>query len=535
MDNNNPREFGWVESSDSDRDIDIDEVEDRHHAIQPRSPPRRCIARGPVIRINPRMTHNYRRFWRNCLIGTLVDCRQFTVRRMQAIVDNCWNLRGAVRVVGVSRNNYVFHFNNIQDRVFIMDEGPWAVQGGLIFFAPWEPNMVLTNYRIAEISVWIQLWGIPLEFQTPAVASALGSILGVCLSVDWSPEFPRNLRFMRIRVRIPIDSPLLMGFVINTDDDQMIWVQCKYERMYRICTGCGRIGHTYPACDWQEQRINASLHTQMTRINRLFGLQIGFVVSRLHFVNQARGFINHANRRTTNVNLELRGEEYVYRPMQHPPLHFDFDPFEFFNEDGDFGNHNGEQEHDFPPPNGPMADHLFPVEIPAVDPEEEDPMEWDADDEEGDDVGFVPGFIPENPNLPPAGNFAPINALDIDDNTESSLDNNVQYEPLPEVPNDPPEENAQPVDSRIIISDEEMQSMVEDPDLRSTALRYYRTPPEYVFPLPLIHFTNEDPTHQAVENEDQLLCYMDIGIGEGCISNGQLSMDINNYPIFYEN
>lgn len=82
MDNNNPREFGWVESSDSDRDIDIDEAEDRHHANQPKSPSRLRIARGPVIRINPRMTHNYRRFWRNCLIGTLVDCRHFTVRRL---------------------------------------------------------------------------------------------------------------------------------------------------------------------------------------------------------------------------------------------------------------------------------------------------------------------------------------------------------------------------------------------------------------------------------------------------------------------
>lgn len=540
MDNNNPREFGWVESSDSDRDIDIDEAEDRHHANQPKSPSRLRIAWGPVIRINPRMTHNYRRFWRNCLIGTLVDCRHFTVRRLQGIVDNCWNLQGAVRVVGVSRNNYVLHFNNLHDRIFILEEGPWSVLGGLLFFAPWEPNLVLTDYHIAEIPVWIQLWGIPLEFQTPAVGSALGSILGVCLEVDWSLEFPRNLRFIRIHVRIPIDSPPLMGFMINIDVNQTIWVQCRYERTYRICTGCGRIGHTYPACDWQEQRINASLHTQMNRINRLFGLQIGFVVSRLHFVNQARGFLNHSNRRTTHVDIELRGDDYVYRPIQNPPLHFDFDPFEFFNEDGDFGNHNGEMVYDFPPHNGPMAKHLFPVEIPTIDPEEEDPMEWDADDEEeGDDVGFVPGFIPENPLEPPlaphAVNFAPINALEIEDNRDSSPDDNVQFEPLPEEPGEPVEDNTQHVDSRIVISDEEMQTMVEDPDLRSTALRYYRTPPDFVFPLPLFHVNDVESAPPEVINAEQILCFFDMGIGELCVSNGQLCMDTDSYPVFDEN
>lgn len=115
--------------------------------------------------------------------------------------------------------------------------------------------------------------------------------MGVCLDVDWSPEFPRNLRFMRIKVRIPVDSPLLMGFVFNTDDNRDLWVQCQYERTYRICTGCGRIGHTHPACDWLEQRANANLHMQMNSINARLGLQIGFMVTRLHFVNEARGFL----------------------------------------------------------------------------------------------------------------------------------------------------------------------------------------------------------------------------------------------------
>lgn len=143
-----------------------------------------------MIRFHSQTTHDYRRVWRNCLIGSFIDCRRFTVRRMQALVNSFWNLRGAVRVVGSSDNNFVFHFSSNDDRFFILQVGPWAFQGGLLFFSPWEPNLVLTNFRVSEIPVWVQLWGLPLEFQTPAVASALGSIMGVCLEVDWSPDFP---------------------------------------------------------------------------------------------------------------------------------------------------------------------------------------------------------------------------------------------------------------------------------------------------------------------------------------------------------
>lgn len=163
----NPHGIGWVESSDFDHEVDVEELHDRSHAARGRLPPRRRISRGPVIRFNPQATHNYRRFLRNCLISTFFDSHEFTIRQMQAIVDHYWWLRGNVRVVGVSRNNFVFHFNNHKDRMFVLLDGPWSVHGGLLFLAPWEPNLVLTNYRVTEIPVWIQLWRLPLEFQNP--------------------------------------------------------------------------------------------------------------------------------------------------------------------------------------------------------------------------------------------------------------------------------------------------------------------------------------------------------------------------------
>ncbi|KAF7841321.1 Pyruvate carboxyltransferase [Senna tora] len=49
---------------------------------------------------------------------------------------------------------------------------------------------------VNEVSVWVQLWDVPLEYQTPLVAHRIGYLLGAVREVDWIPVFPRNLRLM---------------------------------------------------------------------------------------------------------------------------------------------------------------------------------------------------------------------------------------------------------------------------------------------------------------------------------------------------
>lgn len=36
--------------------------------------------------------------------------------------------------------------------------------------------------------------------------------------------------------------PVLTGFMLTLDDSSRIWVQCRYERVHKLCTRCGLIG-----------------------------------------------------------------------------------------------------------------------------------------------------------------------------------------------------------------------------------------------------------------------------------------------------
>lgn len=229
----------------------------------------------------------------------------------------------------------------------------------------------------------------------------------------------------------------------------------------------------------------------------------------------------------------MRNNEYVYRPLQHPPLIYDFAPHECFNEDGVFGNHDGPQgNHN----NAPIVDHLFPIEVPELE-EEEDPMEWDEqneeDFEEDDGVGFVFGLIPENPNTQVGVNNQAPNLLDEDDEPQGE-------QGVPILDDNPTDEDINlgttaTGDTRQFISEEEMLDMENDPDLCHVALNYYRTPPVFSFPLPLRMLNLEDINNPLCTNVDQSLCYFDWGCGEIGMVNGCLSWDPINYPFFDDN
>ncbi|KAF7831987.1 reverse transcriptase [Senna tora] len=145
----NPREIGWLDSSDSDDGEDVEEMQE-NLTLQgtPTLDPR--PAHAPVVSLEPEFVQANPTFWEKCLVGLLIDSRKFKVSRMQSIIDHYWYLRGPARVVGRVRRYYVIHFEVDEDRQQILNEGPWAMQGGLLTMFPWELNLVLPNLLVTE-------------------------------------------------------------------------------------------------------------------------------------------------------------------------------------------------------------------------------------------------------------------------------------------------------------------------------------------------------------------------------------------------
>ena len=103
-------------------------------------------------------------------------------------------------------------------------------------------------FNLYYIQVWVQLWGLPLEYQQPGIAQRIAQTIGTMSEVDWTEIFPKNISFMRVRVWIDQNTPLMASNMLHRDDGVMTWVEFKYERIHTICMRCGIIGHIAPHC-----------------------------------------------------------------------------------------------------------------------------------------------------------------------------------------------------------------------------------------------------------------------------------------------
>ena len=99
-----------------------------------------------------------------------------------------------------------------------------------------------------------------------------------------------------------------MGFMLKMNgDDGYRWIQCRYERVFRCCYSCGRIGHKAEKCIWTNEQVRSSIQGQLIRAREIFDLNIGMELLKNHFVAETRAFANHASRRRT-TRIELISE-----------------------------------------------------------------------------------------------------------------------------------------------------------------------------------------------------------------------------------
>lgn len=73
---------------------------------------------------------------------------------------------------------------------------------------------------------------------------------------------PRIVRFMHIRARIDPWMLVVTGFMLRLDDGKRTWIQCRYERVHKLCTRCGMIGHARNRCSQKMEDIKMSLYQQ---------------------------------------------------------------------------------------------------------------------------------------------------------------------------------------------------------------------------------------------------------------------------------
>ena len=276
---------------------------------------------GPILEADPENVDMQRGFWRHCAFGFILDYRKFSIAYLQQLINSAWRLKGVATVVGRDLFFYLIHFEKSEHLEDMCAEGLWVVDGALLVLEKLRPNLVVNSLHLNYVSIWVQLHGLPLEYQYPELAEQMVQLIGFVERVDCDDHIPRNIRFLQVRVSLDPWMPLISGFILRLDDGSRTWIQCRYERVHKLCTRCGLIGHTRRQCNESMDEVERCLIRQRQRLQRIFHVQYGFDAMEPHFHNELRAFYNKRRHWTTQVrggNMQPNNHDHIHHPDPNP-------------------------------------------------------------------------------------------------------------------------------------------------------------------------------------------------------------------------
>lgn len=154
-----------------------------------------------------------------------------------------WNPAGRLECSDIGHGFLIVKFQEKEDRIRVLRDGPWFVNQRFLTIRKWEPYFCPAKAPFSSVAVWIRLPGLPKEFYDPILIRRAVKQIGPLLRVDGITALGTRSQFARICVQIDLEIPIPPSIWIGK------WKQIiQIEGIDKLCFHCGLIGHRKENC-----------------------------------------------------------------------------------------------------------------------------------------------------------------------------------------------------------------------------------------------------------------------------------------------
>ncbi|XP_074277416.1 uncharacterized protein LOC141601054 [Silene latifolia] len=201
---------------------------------------------GTMFNLDPATLGRSREFWGQCVLGFLVDYRIFKVDKLNDLIRRKWKTRGRVTALKLG-DIYAIHCESDDDREDLIKRTYSTFDGAMMIFTRWFPDSVPRTICFPYADLWVRVCGLPFEYLNMEMANIAGHLLSQHFEVEPFEVIPVS-DYIRVKVRIQLNEPLVPGFFLSMDGDYLLWIQFPYEDVFKYCIRCGKIGHIGACC-----------------------------------------------------------------------------------------------------------------------------------------------------------------------------------------------------------------------------------------------------------------------------------------------
>lgn len=179
----------------------------------------------------------------NTLIGRCMNPAEQDIKALIVTYPKIWNLVDKVVGLDLGLGRFQFDFDHEEDIEAVLQMQPYYFDYWMVSLVRWQPKKTL-NYP-SDITFWVKVQGVPLEFWAVPTFESIGNALGDTVEVDHDYR----------RVKVVVDGFKELCFETTVDfkggefhDGEEVLVSLKYEKLFGYCTICGSLCHEEELC-----------------------------------------------------------------------------------------------------------------------------------------------------------------------------------------------------------------------------------------------------------------------------------------------
>nr|AIK35195.1 LINE-type retrotransposon LIb DNA [Ipomoea batatas] len=171
-----------------------------------------------------------------------------------------WNLQGKMTLIDLGYGCFVARFDNKNDYLHALIDGPWKIFGNYLVTQRWVPEFRPRTAKLSKMAVWIRIPDLPMEYFRDDAIRDIAENVGKPLKLDRTTIIAAKGKFARIAVEIDLSKPLVSE----------VWVgnylqTVEYEGLHVICFSCGVVGHREQSCPDSKQNVPETPNVEQTQ------------------------------------------------------------------------------------------------------------------------------------------------------------------------------------------------------------------------------------------------------------------------------
>uniref|UniRef100_A0A803Q6Y9 CCHC-type domain-containing protein n=1 Tax=Cannabis sativa TaxID=3483 RepID=A0A803Q6Y9_CANSA len=150
------------------------------------------------------------------------------------------------------------------DQHRVLSGEPWHFFNQLILLHLPSLLQNVTKDDLCHAQFWVQTYRLPFLSESRALAKKVGEWIGEFIDVHEDSLHEGWGSFMRTRVRIDINQPVMRGKMITlprVKDEH--WLEFRYENLLVFCFHCGKLGHPFDKCISFMELVDAGVEPEL--------------------------------------------------------------------------------------------------------------------------------------------------------------------------------------------------------------------------------------------------------------------------------